>query len=84
MKPVRAAGKFTIPMVTSARATKVVLLVSYDDGATWRSVKVDKTAAGRFTSEIKNPSPGYVSFKVTASGGGSSVTQTVIRAYQVS
>ncbi|MFF6839778.1 S8 family peptidase [Streptomyces tanashiensis] len=61
--------------------TKVELWASYDDGASWRKVRLD----GRLNGTIDNPAAaGFVSLRVTATDAdGNSVDQTVTRAYQV-
>ncbi|MFE5591339.1 S8 family peptidase [Streptomyces sp. NPDC056549] len=60
---------------------KVELWASYDDGVTWRKVRLDARANGT----IDNPAAaGFVSLRVTATDAdGNSVDQTVTRAYQV-
>ena len=69
-------------MITAGQATSLTLTVSYDDGATWQPVAVRKTGAGTFESEPKPPAGAtFASVRVTARGGGSAVTQTIIRAY---
>ncbi|MEF9883518.1 S8 family peptidase [Streptomyces sp. P9-A4] len=61
--------------------TGVKLWASYDDGATWRQVRLD----GGLNGTVDNPATaGFVSLKVTATDAdGNSVEQTVTRAYQV-
>lgn len=59
--------------------------VSYDDGAHWADAVVTRTDAG-WVARLIHPNPGigtgYVSLRATATdGAGSSVTQTIIRAY---
>ncbi|MFE6103650.1 S8 family peptidase [Streptomyces laurentii] len=63
------------------KVTGVKLWASYDDGATWRQVRLD----GSLNGTIANPSAaGFVSLRVTATDAdGNSVDQTVTRAYQV-
>lgn len=71
-----------------AKITSAKLWASFDDGATWRLVPVESEAGGRFKAEIRHPaSPAqqYVSLRIQASdAGGSSIGQTIIRAYGVS
>ncbi len=56
--------------------------VSYDDGATWRSVPLDRTAAGGWTARFSAPRSGAVSTRTTAwDAAGNRITQEVIRAY---
>ncbi|MFF5922560.1 S8 family serine peptidase [Streptomyces flavochromogenes] len=64
------------PAVTGVR-----LWASYDDGVSWRQVRLD----GRLNGTIDNPAAaGFVSLRVTATDAdGNSVDQTVTRAYQV-
>ncbi|MCD2469116.1 S8 family peptidase [Streptomyces sp. MBT42] len=61
--------------------TGVTLWASYDDGASWRQIRLD----GRLNGTIDNPATaGFVSLRVTATDAdGNSVDQTVTRAYQV-
>ncbi|XVV16051.1 S8 family serine peptidase [Actinoplanes sp. CA-131856] len=77
------AGPFTLPLTTSTRAATVTLKVSYDDGATWQPMTVRKTGAGAYRAGLVHPASGFASLRVTAAGGGSAVTQTVIRAYRI-
>ncbi|MEW1697805.1 S8 family peptidase [Streptomyces sp. NPDC091278] len=67
--------------LTGSKITGVKLWASYDDGASWRQVRLDGALNGR----IDNPSAaGFVSLRVTATDAdGNSVDQTVTRAYQV-
>jgi subtilisin family serine protease len=77
-------AEFTIPMVTAARVTTVKLEVSYDDGAAWQPATVRRTGAGAYEGKVVHPdADGFVSLRVTATGGGSEVTQTIIRAYRI-
>jgi hypothetical protein len=66
--------------VTGAR-----LWVSYNDGATWSRVTLDSQGGGRFTGELSHPANTarkYVSLRLDATdSGGSSLNQTIIRAY---
>ncbi|MEY9964227.1 subtilisin family serine protease [Streptacidiphilus sp. MAP12-16] len=58
------------------------LAVSYDDGATWHPVTLEKTATGRWTAEFNAPSNGFVSLKATSwDTAGNSISQEVTRAY---
>ncbi|MBX6750136.1 MAG: S8 family serine peptidase [Micromonosporaceae bacterium] len=69
---------------SEAHATQVRVEVSYDDGATWRPTTVRRTGPG-WTATVKHPhQAGFVSLRVTATGPhGTSVEQTVIRAYRI-
>jgi subtilisin family serine protease len=56
---------------------------SFDDGASWASVRVVKRG-GSWTALVQNPSAGYVSLRVRAADvDGSVVDQTIIRAYGI-
>ncbi|WP_433889571.1 S8 family peptidase [Streptomyces sp. CA-111067] len=66
------------------RATTATLSVSYDDGANWQPVALDKDGKGRWTARITTPRThgGFVSLKATASDGrGGAVSQQIIRAF---
>ena len=77
-------GKFTVPMFTSTRVTAVALQVSYDDGKTWQPAAVRQVGSGAYSADLVHPAGGgYASLRVSATGGGSTVTQTVIRAYRI-
>ncbi|MFG1609148.1 S8 family serine peptidase [Actinoplanes sp. NPDC049265] len=71
----------SLKLATAGDTDKVTLDVSFDDGATWRAVEVRRTGAGGYAAGV--PGHGPVSLRVTATGGGSSVTETVIRAYEL-
>ena len=70
---------------TAASVTGLTLSVSTDDGNTWRNVATDNQGGGHFRASILNPQVGpgrYVSLRVSASdAGGSSIEQSIIRAY---
>ncbi|WP_333769903.1 hypothetical protein [Streptomyces sp. IBSBF 2435] len=73
-----------LPGVTGAGAiTAATLQVSYDDGATWTSLRLDHRRAAAWASTVKAPrSAAYVSLRATArDDAGNTVTQTVPRAY---
>jgi hypothetical protein len=56
---------------------------SFDDGATWTAVPVEKGHNGAFITLRSPAGPGFVSLRATAvDAGGDSVVQTIIRAYQ--
>lgn len=67
--------------LTGPAITKVQLWASYDDGASWRQVRLD----GRLNGTIDNPATaGFVSLRTTATDAdGNTVDQTVTRAYQI-
>ncbi|MFB7368360.1 S8 family serine peptidase [Streptomyces sp. NPDC056222] len=70
----------SLPKVTSLKAWG-----SIDDGKTWTSLHLRKSADGRWTAQTKNPRTGFVSLRVQAAdAAGNSVDQTIIRAYRVS
>lgn len=68
-----------------ATVTGAKLWVSYNDGVTWSRVTLDDQGGGRFTAELNHPANTarkYVSLRVEATdSGGSSLNQTIIRAY---
>ncbi|MCX5389087.1 S8 family serine peptidase [Streptomyces sp. NBC_00094] len=66
------------------KATKAALEVSYDDGATWQRVELDKRADGRWSAELRTPRTpgGSVSLRASAEGpDGLWIKQDVIRAF---
>ena len=68
----------------SARITSLELDVSFDDGATWKSVPVLRVpGSDRGIAILRHPrAPGFVSLRLRAADArGSSVTHTTIRAY---
>ncbi|MEU7748092.1 hypothetical protein [Nonomuraea sp. NPDC049158] len=72
------------PGAPQARVTSFRLEVSSDDGATWLSVPSVPTGSG-WTAAVPNPrTAGFVSLRATATDtSGTTVKQTVIRAYAV-
>ncbi|KOU66922.1 hypothetical protein ADK57_18235 [Streptomyces sp. MMG1533] len=64
--------------------TRLTLQVSYDDGRTWKTVRVTRHGAAG-SALLHHPNrAGYASLRMTATDrAGSSVTQTVIRAYRI-
>jgi len=86
-----AGRAFDVPLTvehqsgsTAGRATAVTAEVSYDDGRTWRAVRLRGTGDQRVAT-LRHPSePGFVSLRVHASdAGGNTVTTTVVRAYAI-
>ncbi|WP_405104140.1 hypothetical protein [Micromonospora sp. NBC_01412] len=80
---VRHPNGLSGPAVRNAK-----LWVSYDDGATWKSVDVDRKRTGQFESTVRHPklaaTNGFVSLRVQATDAdGNTVEQTVTRAYQL-
>jgi len=66
----------------SPRATTVTAEVSFDDGKTWRPVRVEGTGDHRVATVRHPAAPGFVSLRVhAADSGGGSVTTTILRAY---
>ncbi|MEU7022147.1 S8 family peptidase [Streptomyces sp. NPDC046203] len=71
------------------KVTGVKLWASYDDGASWREVRLDGKPSGSpngsLSGTIVNPATaGFVSLRVSATDAdGNSVDQTVTRAYRV-
>jgi hypothetical protein len=65
--------------------TDLRVWASYDDGGTWRRLGVESLGGGNYTGSLTHPArreAQHVSLRVQASdAGGSSVTQTIMRAY---
>jgi hypothetical protein len=72
------------PGAPAPRITGLTVEVSYDDGATWSTVPV-RPAAGGWTGTVRHPAgAGFASLRATATdAGGTTVTQTVVRAYRI-
>ncbi len=66
-----------------ATITSFALSVSYDEGATWQDLATQSAGNGRYRADITNPASAQaVSIRVQAAdSGGSSIDQTIIRAY---
>ena len=75
-----------LPGVAGAGAvTDGTLAVSYDDGATWHPVDLERTATGKWTARFDAPTHGFVSLRATAQDArGNRITQEVVRAYGLS
>ncbi|AQZ64497.1 peptidase S8 and S53, subtilisin, kexin, sedolisin [[Actinomadura] parvosata subsp. kistnae] len=74
-----------MPMWAEGAAVRSVRLeASADDGRTWRPVPVKASGKG-WLATVRNPGePGFVSLRAEATGSsGTTLTQTVIRAYAV-
>jgi hypothetical protein len=71
------------PGAAPATITSFTLAVSYDEGATWQNVSTRSTGNGHYRAEIANPASAQtVSIRVQATdSGGSTIDQTIIRAY---
>ncbi|MFI0418438.1 S8 family serine peptidase [Spongiactinospora sp. 9N601] len=87
---VRARGRhtfgFTVRHPTGAASPRVAgakMQLSYDDGATWSDVRVDRRGDGRYAVRADHRRRGgHVSLRVTAwDAAGAKVEQTVIRAF---
>jgi subtilisin family serine protease len=67
----------------AARITSVLAWASFDDGATWTQVPVSSEGGGHYVAEVTHPATAQdVSLRVQAAdAGGSSISQTVVRAY---
>ncbi len=78
--------RVTVPGNPGAPAAPVRSLtvdVSYDDGATWRTVPVARHGDGGVVV-LRHPASGYVSLRAKAvDTAGSSVDQTIIHAYRL-
>ncbi|MFC5181326.1 S8 family serine peptidase [Actinomadura harenae] len=69
------------------RLTHATVEASYDDGKTWQPAKVTPTGDDRWKASLTHPSNagGYVSLRINVSNDeGTSLKQTVIRAYGLS
>jgi hypothetical protein len=70
--------------VTMSPVTALTLEVSYDDGATWQSTPVVRIGNQGFALLFHPAAPGFVSLRTRAADrAGSTVDQTVIRAYRI-
>ena len=61
------------------------LWVSYNDGATWSNQSLSNLGGGNYSANLNhpaNPARQNVSLRIQATdAGGSSINQTIIRAY---
>ncbi|MFC7584672.1 hypothetical protein ACFQYP_13720 [Nonomuraea antimicrobica] len=66
-----------------ARIAGAAAQVSYDDGATWATVRVDRLRDGTYQVKTDHKRrSGHVSLKVAAwDGSGNRVDQTIVRAF---
>ncbi|WP_034487325.1 S8 family serine peptidase [Actinomadura oligospora] len=79
-------GRLSTP-ASPPRLTHATVEASYDDGKTWQPAKVTATGDDRWTASLTHPSSpdGYVSLRINVSNDeGTSLKQTVIRAYGLS
>ena len=71
------------PGAPAAKVTSLTVDVSYDDGKTWRREPV-RGHGGDGVIVLRHPTGGYVSLRAKAvDSSGSTVEQTIIRAYRV-
>ncbi len=71
------------PGASGGKAEPNQVEVSCDDGQTWQRVPVLR-ANGTWLAVVQNPASGFVSLRANAADqDGNTVTQTIIRAYQV-
>jgi subtilisin family serine protease len=81
---------FSIPVSVERQAgarpapvRRLLVDVSYDDGATWEPAVVRRSGAG-WTASVTHPPRGYVSLRATATAAdGAAVRQTILRAYRL-
>jgi subtilisin family serine protease len=87
----RAGRPFLLPVsvqrqagTPAAKVRDLDLDVSYDDGATWKPVKLVQAGDG-WLALLNHPAqPGFVSLRAAATdSGGSSVQETILRAYRL-
>ncbi|WP_132194825.1 MULTISPECIES: hypothetical protein [Kribbella] len=71
------------PGAPAAKVTSLTVEVSYDDGKTWRREQV-RGHGGDGVIVLRHPTGGYVSLRAKAvDSSGSTVEQTIIRAYRL-
>ncbi|NUW37412.1 S8 family serine peptidase [Nonomuraea sp. SMC257] len=72
------------PGAPAARATSITVETSFDDGASWRPVRLVRSGSG-WTARVANPAaPGFVSLRAKVTdAAGDQVTQTITRAYAI-
>ncbi|MFG2077837.1 S8 family serine peptidase [Nonomuraea maritima] len=70
------------------KVTELTVEISYDDGRTWLPTRVHRSGKGSWTAETRHPASArgkFASLRVEAADtGGNAVTQTAIRAYEIS
>ncbi|MGV9534611.1 S8 family serine peptidase [Streptosporangium sandarakinum] len=73
-----------LPIRVEGAPSALKLELSSDDGTSWRTVPARRTATG-WTATIPNPrTPGFASLRATVNGtSGTTLTQTIIRAYAI-
>jgi subtilisin family serine protease len=71
------------PGAPEARVTSLTVDVSYDDGRTWRPVRLRRDHRG-WLAPVDHPAGGFVSLRASAADAqGNRVDQTIIRAYRL-
>ncbi|MBN6056147.1 S8 family serine peptidase, partial [Nonomuraea sp. RK-328] len=72
------------PGAPRAHVTSITLEASFDDGASWRPVRLVRSGSG-WTARLANPAaPGFVSLRAKVTdAAGDRVTQTITRAYAI-
>jgi hypothetical protein len=71
------------PGSAAGRLKDLTVQVSYDDGATWRAVLVQRVPGGALIILFHPKEGGFVSLRATASDtAGNTVQETIIRAYR--
>jgi hypothetical protein len=72
------------PGAPAAQLAELKVEASYDDGTTWTSAPTVRVGAGGYAVLHHPAGDGFVSLRITArDADGNAVTQTVIRAYQI-
>jgi hypothetical protein len=89
----RVPGLATIPVTVTAghqagaptvALREVTLAVSYDDGVTWRNVRLAKQKDGRYEALLHLPGSGFGTLRVNAIDvEGNAFDQTIYRSYEV-
>jgi hypothetical protein len=71
------------PGAKPARVTSLSIQVSFDDGTTWRPLKMVRTRTG-WTTSVHNPASGFASLRAEAKDSlGNMVAQTILRGYRI-
>jgi hypothetical protein len=86
-----AGARFQVPVSVqrlpgspAGQARSLTVEVSYDDGQQWRAVPVQEDGGRRWVTLEHPDGSGYVSLRASAEDTtGSTVTQTIIRAYRI-
>ncbi len=73
-----------LELAGAARITSAAARASYDAGHTWHAATVTASGRGRFRVAFTAPAGADVTLRVSARDhAGSSVTETILRGYQV-